>query len=470
MIRFLLNEQPVNTALPPGQTLLDFIRYNQHLKGTKIGCREGDCGACTVLLGTLENGEVTYQSVTSCLVPLGNAAGKHVVTIEGLNLENLSPVQQAIIAENGTQCGFCTVGFVVSLTGCCLQTEAPTLPKTIAAMDGNICRCTGYKSLERAAKTITESLQNRPAQEHLNWLTENHYVPAYFKTVPEKLARLQDQPAEPLPETDAVFVVAGGTDLLVQKPETVRDSSVKLLWQQTTLKGIRKEGNRIFMGGGTTVSELRHSEIMQQTLPQLFKHLKLISSTQIRNLGTVAGNFANASPIGDLTVYFLALNASVFLQKIDGPTREIWLKDLYLGYKTLAKTPDEIITEIAFEIPPAHAFFNFEKVSKRMHLDIASVNAALQVLVENGLISEAFAAAGGVAPVPFFLNQTSEFLKGKPVNLETIRAAAEMLQTEINPISDARGTATYKRLLLRQLFFAHFLTLFPAQFKPADLL
>src|SRR6478752_2364677 len=194
MIRFILNEQPVATALPAGQTLLDFIRYHQHLKGTKIGCREGDCGACTVLLGTLENGEIKYQSVTSCLVPLGNAAGKHVVTIEGLNLAELSPVQQAIIQENGTQCGFCTVGFVVSLTGCCLQKDEPALTKTIAAMDGNICRCTGYKSLERAAFTITEMLKNKPAAEPLNWLAENNFIPNYFQNIPDKLAKLMPEP------------------------------------------------------------------------------------------------------------------------------------------------------------------------------------------------------------------------------------------------------------------------------------
>ena len=339
MIRFLLNEQPVTTTLPPGQTLLDFIRYNQHLKGTKIGCREGDCGACTVLLGTLQNGEVKYQSVTSCLVPLGNAAGKHVVTIEGLNLENLSPVQQAIVQENGTQCGFCTVGFVVSLTGCCLQKDEPSVTKTIAAMDGNICRCTGYKSLERAAALITESLQNRPETEHLNWLAQNQFIPPCFLEVPAKLANLQESTTEEI-ENDAAFTVAGGTDLLVQKPETVRDSAVKLLWNKPALKGISVEGNRIFIGGGTTVSEIRNSEKMQQLFPKLSEYLKLVSSTQIRNMGTLAGNFANASPIGDLTVFFLALNARVSLQKSDGPLREIALKDLYLGYKALVKEPN----------------------------------------------------------------------------------------------------------------------------------
>ncbi|HSI91072.1 MAG TPA: 2Fe-2S iron-sulfur cluster-binding protein, partial [Adhaeribacter sp.] len=234
MTRFLLNDQPVSTSLPPGLPLLDFVRYHQHLKGTKIGCREGDCGACTVLIGSLENGNLTYQSVTSCLMPLGNAQGKHVVTIEGLNLPDLSPVQQAIVTSNGTQCGFCTVGFVVSLTGYCLQPGTAEPGRAIAAMDGNICRCTGYKSLERAAGILVSELESRPPENGLAWLADSGFVPAYFKTVPEMLEKLAAAAAEsavtePDPESSS-FTLGGGTDLLVQQPETVRDSAVKLLW------------------------------------------------------------------------------------------------------------------------------------------------------------------------------------------------------------------------------------------------
>ncbi len=404
-------------------------------------------------------------------MPLGNAAGKHVVTIEGLNVTDLSPVQKAIIQENGTQCGFCTVGFVVSLTGHCLQTGTSDPIKTVAAMDGNICRCTGYKSLERAAITISEALKNRPEIEHLDWLSQSHFIPAYFKQIPEQLKNLtQPEVKQEEGDVEVVFTLAGGTDLLVQKPETVRDSAVKLLGNKPVLKGISMEGNRLLIGGGTTVSELRHSALMQEAFPQLVQHTKLISSTQIRNMGTIAGNFANASPIGDLSIYFLALNATVFLQKSGGHPREIPLRNLYLGYKTLAKEADEIIVKVAFEIPPANAFFNFEKVSKRMHLDIASVNAALQIRQENNSITEAFAAAGGVGPVPFFLAQTSDYLTGKEINPETIKSAAGIMQQEISPISDARGTAQYKRLLARQLFYAHFLHFFPTQLKPESLL
>src|SRR4051794_27406389 len=160
MIRFILNNEDISTSEPPGTTVLDFARYRKDLKGTKIGCREGDCGACTILVGELVGDEVKYRSMTSCLMPLANAAGKHIVTIEGINPEDgsLTPVQQAMLDESGTQCGFCTVGFVMSLTGFCLDKTEKTAELAISSIDGNICRCTGYKSIERAAASISRQL------------------------------------------------------------------------------------------------------------------------------------------------------------------------------------------------------------------------------------------------------------------------------------------------------------------------
>ena len=156
LIRFILNEKETATSLPAGTVLLDYIRYHQHLMGTKIGCREGDCGACTVLVGEIKDNRLQYQSMTSCLLPLGNVQGKHIVTIEGINPGNgeLNPIQQAMADEGATQCGFCTPGFIMSLAGFCLNDQEATKENAIAAVDGNICRCTGYKSIERAAGKV----------------------------------------------------------------------------------------------------------------------------------------------------------------------------------------------------------------------------------------------------------------------------------------------------------------------------
>ena len=512
MIAFYLNDQLVRTSEPPASALLDFVRYREHLTGTKIGCREGDCGACTVLVGELaaDGQAVSYQSMTSCLTPLGNAHGKHVVTVEGVNAASgqLTPVQQAIVDEGGSQCGFCTVGFVMSLTGHSLSERPATVQNTVAAIDGNICRCTGYKSLERAAAALTAQLANRPTQNALAWLSARQFVPEYFQAMPAQLAELRAEtaaspvtagaaaiPASAAPRNgtapvstspngptgydhaqrqnghppDSAFspfahpLLGGGTDLLVQRLEELREQPVRLVFDQPGRRGIRQEAaGRVVLGAGTTASHLLESELLRGLLPQLPQYLKLVSSTPIRNMGTVAGNFINGSPIGDLTIMFLALGASITLADPAGTTREVALPDLYLGYKKLAKTPAEQVTEISFRSPRPDDFFNFEKVSKRTHLDIASVNSAAWLRVADGIIRAARVSAGGVGPVPLYLARTSEFLVGRELTAATVAAANEVMQAEISPISDVRGTADYKRLLLRQLLLAHFLQFAPA--------
>ncbi|MBU6122909.1 FAD binding domain-containing protein [Hymenobacter siberiensis] len=506
MIEFYLNDQPIRTAEAPASALLDFVRYHEQLKGTKIGCREGDCGACTVLVGELsaDGQTVSYQSMTSCLAPLGNAAGKHIVTVEGINAagSQLTPVQQAIVDEGGAQCGFCTVGFVMSLTGHSLSGQPATEKNTIAAIDGNICRCTGYKSLERAAATLTAELAGRPAENALAWLSEKQFVPRYFAEIPAKLAGLRPAAPQAAQATAAASVAAattphakggstvssspnghtqsqndhspshhlttspligGGTDLLVQRLEELREQpGVRLIFDQPGRRGIRRETTgRVVLGAATTASQLLESELLRGLLPNLPQYLKLVSSTPIRNMGTVAGNFINGSPIGDLTIMFLALGASVTLLDAAGNTRELALPDLYLGYKKLAKAADEQVIDISFPAPLAGDFFHFEKVSKRTHLDIASVNSAAWLRVENGVIQAARISAGGVGPVPLLLARTSEFLQGQELTAETVLAANAVMQQEISPISDVRGTADYKRLLLRQLLWAHFLEAAP---------
>jgi xanthine dehydrogenase small subunit len=464
MLKFILNNKSIQTELAPGMVMLDFIRIEQHLKGTKIGCREGDCGACTVLVGELKNGQVFYQSMTSCLMPIGNAHGKHIVTVEGINMDKLNPVQQAIVEEGGTQCGFCTVGFVMSLVGFCLSEKNPDYENALAAIDGNICRCTGYKSLERAAHQIVEQVKVKNKKESIAWLVNNHFLPSYFLEIESRLKQINPLKTE----NKNSIRVGGGTDLYVQKKESVEHASIDLMLDKPTLKGIVQSGNKITIGASTTVEDLRSSELMLGIFSRLKKQLKLVSSTPIRNMATLAGNFVNASPIGDMSIFFLALNASLLVSN-GSKKRTVLLKDFYKGYKLLDKTPEEEITQISFELPSSF-YFNFEKVSKRTHLDIASVNSALSIEMNEEKIVKANLAIGGVFAYPLYLQKTSEFLSHKLLSPATLLEAAQHLQTEIKPISDARGTAEYKRLLARQLFFAHFIELFPDQLKIEDLL
>lgn len=521
LAKFILNNTVIKTGLPQGMALLDFIRYEQQLFGTKIGCREGDCGACTVLVGEIkDNGQLNYRSAVSCLMPLGNVHGKHIVTVEGINLPQLNPIQEALVACGGSQCGFCTPGFVVSLAGFCLSNKPATPQNAIASIDGNICRCTGYKSIERAATQIADLL----AQKRADFCCKNNYsdgssdagqgletsifaaqegfLPPYFADIKVKLGALREEIAaegtldrgqgigqkkrEANIEKEQGFGVenvpfksyhiGGGTDLYVQKHEQVHQADLELLFDRPALNGIflGANGQQCYIGGAATVADIAESEVLNRFFKRLPDFVKLVSSTPIRNMATLAGNFVNASPIGDFTVFFLALNAQIVLRKSDNSTRQLPLRQFYKGYKLLAKEADEIIETIFFDLPaPQTDAFSFEKVSKRTHLDIASVNSALYIRTEANnptLIAEAGLSAGGVAPIPAFLADTSTFLQGKFIGIDTVREAIERAQAEVRPISDVRGSSTYKRLLLGQLIKAHFLTLFPKSFSATQLL
>ncbi|MCO6488348.1 MAG: FAD binding domain-containing protein [Phaeodactylibacter sp.] len=458
MIEFYLNSRKIRTGAPPGGALLDFIRRDQGLTGTKLVCKEGECAACVVLAGTLKNGRMHYQNMCSCIMPLANAHGRHIVTIEGLNGEALTPVQQAIVDCHGSQCGFCTPGFVVSLSGALLGGRRPDYTRLIRAIDGNICRCTGYKSIERAVERIADEL---PKEDYgLETLIREGYLPAYFRDMAERLAALADPADTGLPEEEpagaAPLFLGGGTDLMVQAPGKVKDSPVLSVFRQAALKGVREENGRCIIGAATTATELEESEIFQSVLNPEDGFFHLLSSTPIRNMSTVGGNLINASPIGDFTILFLALDSRVRLQ--DGlEERALPLKEFYLGYKKLARRPEEFLAAIEFDLPKPGQFFSFEKVSARRNLDIASVNtAALLEADERNVLQTAHLSAGGVGPVPMYLHQTAALLRGKVLDEQLLKEALAALQEEISPISDARGSADYKRLLLRQLMLAHF--------------
>lgn len=460
LIQFILNDKPVSTALPKGTLLLDFVRYHRHLTGTKIGCREGDCGACSILVGEVKNGELVYRSATSCLMAIGNAQGKHIVTIEGINVQGLNFIQQCFADEGATQCGFCTPGFMVSLAGYALCKSEATYKGAIDAVNGNICRCTGYKSIERATEKIAGKLAERKNEDAIAFAVANNFLPAYFSGIKERLLTLMlPTNGEAKPNGSARFL-GGGTDLYVQQHDAMTYAEIDFLFDKTNLNGISQVGNTCYLGAAVTVTDIAESPVFQQHFSSLPQYMKLVSSTPIRNMATIAGNFVNASPIGDLTVFFLALHAQLVLS--DGiNTREIALNQFYKGYKQLAKSPEEFIEKIYFELPSSHTKFNFEKVCKRTHLDIASVNSAISLQIDNDEILSAHLSAGGVGPVPLYLSKASAFLQGKKISETVIEEVLLIAKQEISPISDARGTAAYKRFLLGQLIKAHFITLFP---------
>lgn len=462
MIEFILNNKKIVTGKASGTSLLDFIRKDSHLLGTKVGCREGDCGACTVLEGSLINNKLAYKSIVSCLTPLINVHGKHIVTIEGLNMGELTPVQKSMSDNSATQCGFCTPGFVVSLTGHLLSNDKKD---PLQSISGNICRCTGYKSIEKAAHEIDYLKGSLLLGSEIGSMIKKGWLPDYFSGIHNRLLKI-----ESVKQQDGLgdVLIGGGTDLLVQSPEKIRRSSL-IPTTADIPYGIEIEGGKIKVDAVISMSNFINHPVIVSNFPKLKNFFPLIASEQIRNMGTLAGNIVNASPIGDMSILLLALNTNLLLENEAGKQRKVKLGSFFLDYKKIDLKVGELIKYIEFEKPNESTFFNFEKVSKRTYLDIASVNSAFSIIIKNELIESVSFSAGGIAAIPKFMLETNKFLKGKKLELETLEYALEVLQNEISPISDIRGSKEYKRLLIRQEFLQHFLKLFPEYFSEDEI-
>lgn len=454
MIGFILNEQLVNTGERPGLTVLEFVRDVSCLAGTKEACREGECGACTVLVGTRQpDGSVAYKACASCLLPLGDVEGCHVVTVEGLAGADLTLVQRLIVEHSASQCGFCTPGIVLSLTGFALAAEKISYEGAVDALDGNICRCTGYVAIRDAARALCENLAklNAPPSKRLAELISAGVVPGYFKEIPGRLARLK---AEPAPAGKDAVLVAGGTDLFVQKPEQLLESELCFLSKRSDLNYVKADGSVLRVGGAVTIEDFRLSPAVRQYFPALEQDFLLHSSAILRNKATLAGNVVNASPIGDATVILLALDARLVIAGADGK-REVPLSKFYIAYKRTDLACGELVSEIVIPLLPKGSRYQFEKVSNRATLDIAAVNSALRVTTApDGTITDLRVSAGGVAAVPLLLPLDS--FKGRKTDGATIEALARAAEGEAQPIDDIRGSAAYKKLLLGQLVRAHF--------------
>lgn len=461
----------------PGRLLLDYLRRDLRSVGTKEGCREGDCGACAVLLGELGlDGAVTYRAVPSCMVLVGHVAGRHVVTIEGLNPgRGLSPVQAAVVEHGGSQCGFCTPGFIVSFTGFLLNATEFTTEAAKSSIAGNLCRCTGYVSLVRAGASIASHFDGltAPGPDRIRALVATGAIPACFDGAASKLAALPSPDRNGRATGDGTSFEAplgGGTDLIVQQGAKLDEAAPRILLRSESARAPYVEGDHLVMPGDTTFEDLRRCTAFAGLWPLAPKDLERFASGIIRERATVAGNITNASPIADGTAMLLALGAELELSTGAG-TRRLPLSKLFLGYKQLALEPGEIIHAVRTprELAPGR-HFSFEKVSKREYLDIATVTTAFSANLHEGTFSCVLLSAGGVGPTPMLLEKTASFLEGKAVCAESVLEAAAVIDTEIAPISDVRGSASYKRLLLRQLFFAHVLKLFPDLVAESELM
>lgn len=496
-----VNDEWHSTQMPYGRPLLDFLRGDVGLKGTKEGCREGDCGACAVLVGrplvaaALAGGEadlsmVRYRAVPSCLLALGDVDGCHVVTIEGLasgSADGLTPVMRAFVEENASQCGFCTPGFIIALSSWLAEPGVPDLAGAMVAIDGNLCRCTGYGAIRRAAERLVKEFGRLPMEggERLKALVESHVLPESVLSFPEALSRRHlggqfgasgDIAAGADDAAGMGIVIGGGTDYYVRNPDPADGFSPALLSRVRKLAEIREvqaEGRGwVEIGAAVTARDFFASPLVRRAIPGIQTYETEFASTLIRNLATVGGNIANASPVGDLTCMLLGAGASLLIGAPPGVPdgalpRCIPMEQFFLGYKKIDLVGKEII--LAVRIPAEGSFFSFEKIAKRRRLDIASVNTAMSFRVEEGKFTQVRVSAGGIAPTPVLLSGTARAMEGaprqqSPAGLAALaRTLSATAMGEIEPISDVRGTREYRRTMLGKLVVAHFLRFFGAE-------
>ncbi len=458
-LRFLLNDAEVTLAeAGPGDSLLDFLRLDRGLRGAKEGCAEGDCGACTVLVGRLREGALRYGVVNSCIRMLPSLDGCHVVTVEHLARDGLHPVQQAMVDFHGSQCGFCTPGIVMALYALWLERPRPEEAEVRRALQGNLCRCTGYAPILRAAAAAADYglpeddplTRNRTAlAERLAALADGKRVEVARGGRRALLPADMDDLAALLPAEPEATVVAGATDVGVWINKALRDiAPAVFVGHLDALARISESGDAVEIGAAASYSEAEAA--LLALAPALGDYWSRIGGWQIRNMGTVGGNIANGSPIADLPPALIALGAELVLRK--GPARRrLPLEDYFLDYGRQDLAPGEFVEAVRVPRPPPEARLGFYKVSKRRDEDISSVCAGFMVRVEGGRIREARLAYGGMAAIPKRAPAAEAALLGQPWGEAALEAAGEALERDFTPISDWRASAPYRALVARNL-------------------
>lgn len=443
-------------------SLSDFLRREHSLTGTKIVCSEGDCGACSVLIGRPSaGGRLVYRPIDACIQFLWQLDGVHVVTIEGLGTEIApSAVQRAMIDCHGSQCGYCTPGFVVAMTG--LLEERDELDECTLrhGLTGNLCRCTGYTSIIEAGVELDsarheriesrypsvrmreefDTRRGRRIEVRAEW-DDKQYLFASPPDLNDALAFLASHPSATL--------VAGATDIGVRinksltVPRTILD-----LNRVDELASVEITNGEMVLGARTNWSKL--AELCEELVPEFYKIVAVFGAPQIRHVGTIGGNIANASPIADSLPFLFVMDAVLELASIDG-ARSVSITDFYKGYKKFDLRPGELIRRIRVPLPRPDELLKLFKVSRRRDLDIATFTAGLRIRLDGDIIAEAAVAFGAVGPVVVRARQTEAFLRGRTLDEETMRQAGDVAVNEITPISDVRGAADYRFQLTRNI-------------------
>jgi len=447
-ITFLLNGETVQTEAPATRTLLDWLRDTRGLTGTKEGCNEGDCGACTVMV----TDEAGPRALNACILFLPQLHGKSVRTVEGLAAPDgtLHPVQQAMIDQHGSQCGFCTPGFVVSMA----TAHATGRTDHDDVLAGNLCRCTGYAPIIRAARAA----EGTPVPAHLaadhSHLAENTpgESPQATGAEPPFLPETTDALAEWYAANPDATLIAGATDVGLWVTKGLRDlAPVAFLNRCDDLKGISETDDALRIGAATTMTDVLAA--LRPLYPSYAEMVRRYGSEQVRNAATIGGNIANGSPIGDNPPALIALGATLHLRR--GQTRrEMPIEDFFLDYGKQDRQPGEFIEAVT--IPKAAPALRCYKISKRFDQDISALCGCFNVTVADGVVTGARIAFGGMAGIPKRAGAAEAALTGAAWHPETIKAATAALAEDFQPLNDMRASAAYRLEVAQGLLRRYF--------------
>ncbi len=499
-MRFLLNDRPVFLdRVAPDDTLLDFLRIEKRLTGTKEGCAEGDCGACTVLLGTLDaQGRLHYRSANACIVLMGMIDGAHIATVEHLSPRGgpLHPIQQAMVDHHGSQCGFCTPGFVMSLYGLLMRQPEPDRLAVERALQGNLCRCTGYAPILRAALAVAAlSEENDPILAERQTVTKRltqwrdgsrlevsgHEAASGDAELGSAAIRPSDIPYEgdvsgtdggrensilrPASVIDLARlyadnpegrIVAGATDVGLWVTKFMREIGPLIpIGHLDELRGIKESDGALRIGANASYTDAL--DALASRIAAFAPLLWRIGGNQIRNMGTIGGNIANGSPIGDMPPPLIALGATLHLRKGDD-RRDLPLEDFFIDYGKQDRRNGEFVEALSVPLPSPDAKIAFHKISKRRDEDITACLGAFHLtLTDDGTVDTIRMAYGGMAGVPKRASAVEKALIGRPWTEDAVMGALAAFEEDFTPLSDMRASADYRMLVARNLlrrFFA----------------